>query len=167
MTRRGLIIGLAASTALAACQPPPPGPITGVLKEIHDLVQAFVRLENDFASIPGLAFDKVQLAIEQMQVLIISVVDTVSEESKRAAERILSLVQGVLDQVTLLPVNTPVSTLVSAVITLIPIIARAFNITIPFVSTQVAAYEAHYPRYDQEQADRAVASLAYSGEPIH
>ena len=169
MTRRGLIIGLAASTMLAACQPTPPpfpGEATGVLREIQDLVHAFVRLKNDFASIPGLAFNKVQYvkgAIEQMGVLIISVVDTATETSKRAAEQILGLVQGVLDQVASLAVNTPVSILVSAAITLIPIIARQFGITIPPVPPQVAAYEAHYPHYDQEQADQAVASLAYSG----
>ena len=160
MMRRGFLamtIGLAA-ISIASCVP-----IVSGLKLIHNLVRAFSNVfGRPVPGVPPLLQGRIVEYLRQAEALLQRVVDTVSDDSRTAAQNILAIMMNVLGELaSVVAANPTVSAIVAAARTVIPIIAGLFGVAVP--PTPVGVARAVLPVMTEDEAEATLEK--YAGVP--
>ena len=105
--------------------------------------------------------EQIRSYIAQAEELLKVIVDTVSDESKGAAEKIVVLIDNVLGILAPIAVGVPPwGTIIAAARTILPLICSLFGIPIPQRSRALMAAEDLYPEMDEADAKAVLAEYA-------
>ena len=154
MKRRGFLISMLV-LAIASCVP-----IVSGLKLIRNLVRAFTNVfDRPVPGVPPLLQGQVRAMLRQAQELLDRVIDTVSDDSRTAAERILGLMENVLGMLAPVVASNPtVTAIVAAARVVIPVIAGIFGVPVP--PTPVGLARAYLPAMTEDEAEATLAQYA-------
>lgn len=158
MNRRMFVTGLAASTALAACQV-----VSSGFKLLRNLVFAFVHVTGLLPSIPHLgtaAINHIKDLLAQAQYIVDTITETITDQSKDAAQKVLQLILAVMDILAPVAQDTqPFNSIIAAAKVMVPIIAGMFGIAVG-VPRRLVAEETMYPTPSQSEAEATLARYA-------
>jgi len=161
MNRRELLAG-ASALALASCAGG--NGAVDALRLIHNLVLSLVNVADRLGAIAGLdpeTIRQLKVYLFEAEGLLNSVLDTVSDDSKSAAEKILAIVDRVLGVLAPFAAAVPpFNIILPAARILIPVIARLFGIGVPAAQRALLSTEDKYPQLTEREAEEVLEQYA-------